>query len=102
MPKATSTRNRARTGQADRNPAPATPKAEAVAADAPKGPDGATSGVMAQGATGRAARDAAHAAHVDGPNRPTGWRDPNAQYADDDQSIDARMWRTYTKGIRAQ
>jgi hypothetical protein len=82
----------------------AAPKAEsaakAVAADAPKGQDGATTGVMAQGALGRAARDAAHAAHVDGPNRPTGWRDPNAKYADDDQSIDARMWRTYTAGIR--
>ena len=73
-----------------------------VAATEPKqadGPTGATSGVMATGPAGKAAREAARQSVQPAL---TGWRDPNAKYADDDNSIDARMWRTYTKGIRAK
>lgn len=90
---------------------PTTTKAKEIAADAPKVAEpkaekaapaaGATSGVMAPGAVGKAAREAAHQGVI-APPGPTGWRDPNAKFAEDDQSIDARMWRTYTKGIRAQ
>ena len=54
---------------------------------------GVQDGVMAQGAVGKAARkaaqDAAH--HFDGV-LPV-WDRPEAKYADDDNSIDARMWR---------
>jgi pyocin large subunit-like protein len=68
--------------------------AKAAKAPAPKAPvvTGATSGVMAVGPVGKAARAAAHSGSVQVPG-PTGWRDPNAKYADDDTSIDARMWR---------
>jgi hypothetical protein len=60
---------------------------------------GATSGVMATGPAGKAAREVARQSVQPAL---TGWRDPNAKFADDDNSIDARMWRTYTKGIRAK
>lgn len=54
---------------------------------------GAQSGVMATGAVGKAARQAAKDAqsHFDG-QLPT-WDRPDAKYKDDDNSIDARMWR---------
>lgn len=70
-------------------------KTKAVAETAPAAPvakvvAGATSGVMAPGPVGKAARQAAAASLTP---TPTAWRAPDASYADDDTSIDARMWR---------
>lgn len=66
------------------------PKVAAVAKAPAEAPEvtGPTSGVLASGPAGRAARERAEVQPS-----PTGWRDPNANYADDDNSIDARMWR---------
>lgn len=74
-------------------------KKAAKTEDAPKPKaTGATSGVSATGKVGKAAREAAALTNTGGSL--TGWRDPGAKYAETDQSIDARMWRTYTDGIR--
>ena len=73
-------------------------QAEGPTEAAPR-PTGPQTGVMATGPAGKAAREAARQSVQPAL---TGWRDPNAKFADDDNSIDARMWRTYTKGIRAK
>lgn len=69
-----------------------------AAADSTPKASGAMSGVSATGNAGKDARAAAAVTNTGGSL--TGWRDPAAKYADDDMSIDARMWRTYTDGIR--
>lgn len=56
-------------------------------------PTGATSGVMATGAVGKAARKANQEAFSHFTADVPVWDRPDAKYAADDNSIDARMWR---------